>query len=213
MLVIPAINCIDAKCVRERFKTLESFNVEWVHIDVSDGQFTSALSWNVPADLPKIFEHISHYKIEVHLMVAEPESMAMDWLNIGAKRLIVHIESHFNLKQLHNICRSYGAELMLALKPETSLENLGNFDKKLFSGVQFLAVSPGYSGQKFQKNVLEKVKTFRVTDKRKKVEVDGGINKETALLVKEIGADIIVSGSYIFKSPVPKLAYESLTNL
>ncbi len=210
MEVVPAINCNDLKCISERVNIAKKFS-RWVHLDVSDGKFTPSKTWNNPAEPSSLIFHLSSLNLEVHLMVTEPEKVAEEWLKAGAKRLIVHLETidENSFEEIRKTAEKYNAELMLSLRPETSAENLRPYFEKTLE-FQILAVYPGPSGQKFLQLVLEKVKFLRRELPDAKIEVDGGINLETARLCKEAGADIVVSASYIFGNSDPESAYRQL---
>lgn len=228
MEIIPAINCPDSKCVREKLSFINSQlpDVNWVHIDIADGKFTSIQTWNKPEEFVRFLEiefsnsnfetnikRQNPLNIEVHLMVNNPEQYADQWLRAGAKRIIAHLETLRNkdneLSKILEKCSAYDAEMMLALNPETPVEEIFPYlDSLLFA--HFLAVKPGPSGQQFDGRVLEKIKVLRERLPDIQIEVDGGMNPETAKKVKEAGADIIVSASYIFNSKNPQKNYQDL---
>jgi ribulose-phosphate 3-epimerase len=221
MLIIPTINCGDFACVAEKFKKAGEFfsglpaealaKEGWVQIDIADGKFTSHSTWNQPKDLEKL-----KINLEVHLMVENPLTVIDDWIKAGAKRIIVHIET-LELKSLKaEKLKSYASdcEIGLAINPETPVENLISFlsvsiDRSR-NFVQILAVNPGLSGQKFQPQVLEKIKFLKKNFPDVIIEVDGGINLKTAKLCQESGADILAVGSYIWESGNPLEAYKKL---
>ena len=211
MFVIPAINCKDFPCVKEKLEKIRAFGAERVHFDISDGRFTDALSWNDPAALKK--ESLaSGLKVEVHLMVKEPEEYLGEWLNI-ADRIIMHLETIRDSEELLSIHLGR-YELGLALNPKTKVSDIFpylNGERASVKFVQLLAVPPGFSGQKFGERILEKIKILREKfGSEIKIEVDGGINPETAHFAKTVGADISVSSSYLWGSEDAKKAFESL---
>lgn len=215
MEVIPVINCSDSKCVLERLEKVREFDSDWVHIDIAGGKFAPVTTWNKPTELnSQLTTYNLQLNIEVHLMVEKPEEFVDEWLEIGAKRIIIHLEV-INTNRLTKIlekCSEHDAELMLAINPETPVEELFPYlDSLLF--VQFLAVKPGFSRQKFNNAVIEKIKVLRERVPDIVIEVDGGINPETAKLVKEAGADIVASASYIFNNPDPRKAYQDLVEV
>ncbi|MDP3725207.1 MAG: hypothetical protein Q8R20_01915 [Nanoarchaeota archaeon] len=204
MEVIPAINCGDEGCVRKHLEMLKDIPAKWVHFDVSDGKFTPAKTWDVEVRLPG---EVGLRKVEVHLMVEKPEEYAPRWVAAGAKRVLAHVEivESFKLKvESFTEC-----EFGLALLPETPVETVYPYlDKVRF--VQFLAVSPGFSGQKFQENILDKIRALRERDISVIIEVDGGTNDAVASLARRAGANVIVSSSYIWNNPRPAEAFASL---
>lgn len=219
MTVIPAIDCIDFACVYTRVKQAAGFLKwgEWLHLDVADARFTFSRTWGSPEGISNLKSEIPNLKNlnwEIHLMVEEPERVAEAWLRAGAQKLIVHVETLTpeSADEILDIARRYHAEVMLSSNPETRLDNVTNPLSK-FSQFQVLAVHPGPAGQRFLPLTLEKVKFLRQKFPDAKIEVDGGINLETARLAKAAGANILVSTNYIFGSRSPQSAYETLDSL
>lgn len=179
---------------------------EWLHLDVSDGKFTSYVNWGNPDELrlmrPKA-------KIEVHLMVINPDEVVESWLKAGVKRVIIHLESAQDPLKILELCHSYEAETMLSVEPETPVEKLIPFARS-FNFFQILDVYPGPSGQKFQEKTLEKLKFLRVQLPNATIEIDGGIDPAVAKLCLDAGANILVAGSYIFENPDPLAAFHEL---
>ena len=145
-------------------------------------------------------------------MVKNPELVVPAWLEAGAQRIIVHVEAMNDAEIITDACRERGAEAMLAASPETPVEKLIEY-KNEFAEFQILAVSPGKAGQQFNTAATEKIRTLRTKIPRAIIEVDGGINAETAELAKEVGANVIVSASYILDSVNPRRAFELLAAL
>ena len=220
MQLIPAINTISFGEAERQIKQAAEFS-NWIHIDVVDGVFAPNVTWGAPEELKLLVASgqplVANF--EIHLMVENPEQVLKSWLEAGlpnealakagAKRIIVHLEAMQDPAYILETCKNYEAEAMLAINPETPTDNLMPYLHE-FKYCQTLAVSPGLAGQQFQKPVLEKIKFLRQKFPDVKIEVDGGINLETAKLCKDAGADIIVSASYVFGSPDPKGAYEEL---
>src|SRR3989344_1242291 len=211
MQVLPVLNCDTYQCVVDRVRKAKDFS-EWVHIDVPDGKFTPTVLWNNPAEFEKIKKDNPDVKFEIHLMVENPESVIDAWLRDGASRVIVHLETMTDSVYILEKCKKYGAEAMLAIGPKTDVERLlaHEHDFKYF---QILAVFPGLQGQKFQESALEKIKFIREKMPGAIIEVDGGMNLETAKMVKKAGADIIVSASYIFDNSNCARAFNKLKNV
>src|SRR5258706_5630101 len=194
--VIPSINCParEHECVEKKVRLIESFaggKEVWAHVDIADGAFTFNKSWNDP---PRLHELDPKISIEVHLMVEQPEYYVEPWLKAGAKRIVLHKEvvTPAAFKKFKTLARQYNAELMLALNPETPAEAAAAYasDTNFF---QALAVIPGLSGQKFLPRIIEKVKELRQAMPAAVIEVDGGINRETAKACREAGANIVIS--------------------
>lgn len=221
MTIIPSINCQDFECVCSKFDKAKGFlhpQTDWVHIDVADAAFTYGRSWNNSEELKKlqVVEGRYPFNVEVHLMVENLEKVFEDWLKVGVKRVIFHLESLNGEERVAKLiletCKNYGAEAMIAINPVTPVEKLEPFFD-YFKEFHILAVVPGPAGQPMLTVNLEKVKFLRQIMPSAIIEVDGGINLATARLAKEAGANILIAGSYTFGSDNPKRAYQELTEI
>lgn len=214
MKVFPAINCEDFTCVRERVQTAKNILEDGavVHFDIADGTFTPNISWNNPEELRIILDIFdSRLTVAVHLMVDNPEAIAEKWLKAGAKEVAAHLERLTDRNFFKNVCVQYDAEPVIAVSPETpSRSVLGYADD--FKRFLILGVGPGLSGQVFQNEVLDKIREIKWAAPKVVIEVDGGVNPENIGSIKESGADIALSGSYIFNSSDPERAYRDLQN-
>lgn len=227
--IIPTVNCIDLACVSHRFLELVKFLPKngWAHLDIADARFTYNKTWSNPEELKKLFEAHPEFcfNIEVHLMAEEPEKHILGWLAAGAKRVIVHAEAILDQQfrepkmkpeavvgEIFKQCGKFKAEVMLSTNPETKLDDIRELLES-FNAFQVLAVTPGPSGQKFLPVALEKIQFLRQQFPNAKIEVDGGVNLETAKQAKEAGADILAVGSCIFDSSDPKNKYEELSKI
>jgi len=196
MQLIPTINEKTFEAVKEKIKLVENL-VDMIQLDIADGKFTNYQTWNNPDDLLTINNFI-HF--EIHLMVESPETIIKQWLKIpSVRRIIVHLET-INEKifaKILALTNHYQKELGLAIESKTPWEALMPYlDSVKF--VQILAVSTGPAGQNFEFSNLEKIKNLKNKYPFLTVEVDGGINYDTAPLIKTAGADIICSSSYLF---------------
>ena len=214
MEVIPAINCGDEGCVKKHLEMLQDIPAEWVHFDVSDGKFTPAKTWDEPeCFIADCRLQIADLNIEVHFMVEKPEEYVERWVGAGAKRVIVHVETIRERSDLpKEVGPLAGVQFGLALLPETPVESVyPYFDRVRF--VQLLAVSPGFSGQKFDERILEKIRLLRARDENVIIEVDGGVNDVVARSIFRAGANIAVSSSFIWNHPNPREAFFLLNSV
>ena len=213
--VIPAINCPlgDVACVEEKMKIVEPFAAR-VHLDVADGKFTFNKTWGDPKQFSIFNSQFPKIEWEIHLMAEEPEQILPAWIGTGAKRVNVHIETFdaASAARMVGAAKTAGVEMMFSMNPETPAESMRQYFK-LCSAFQVLAVRPGLAGQKFLPLVLYKVEFLRREVPDATIEVDGGINPETARLSREAGADIVVAASYIFDSVDPAAAYKALSEI
>lgn len=205
-MVIPVINETNFEEIKRKIKLIEPY-CEWVQIDIADGIFTPNKTWQNSSELADLQTFLN---IELHLMVLEPEKNIEEWLKISAvKRVIVHLEGVKDFEKLKNLTDQYQKELGLAINPETSWEILKPYLEKI-NFVQILAVKPGLAGQKFNPQIIEKIKALKNYKNDVILEVDGGITPENAHLLKALGVDILNSSTYIFNSRDIKEAINSL---
>lgn len=223
--LLPVLNCRDARSVEERLRWAEQLRqsgASWVHLDVADGRFTFHRTWHDPQGWPGFK---SKLQLEVHLMAEEPEKLVPAWLEAGARRIIVHYEALFDpalrphpvdgraiLSSLAEQCATHHCRLILALNPETSVVKV-NAVSDLVHDYQILAVTPGLPGQHFHTLVLDKIRFLRAKFPDATIEVDGGINVETAALCRAAGANVLTSDTFLAQSPDPHRAFTEIRDL
>ncbi len=193
--IIPTIIAKDFQELQEKIKKVETY-VKWVQLDVMDGQFVENSTWNKPADLKNLETNLN---LEAHLMIQNPEENIDDWIASGVKRIIIHFESTNQPKEVIGRIKKAGLAVGLAINPETSIEVVDDFIEQL-DLVLVMTVQPGRGGQKFLEETLVKIKDLRTKYKNVNIEVDGGINPETAPQVIQAGANLLASGSAIFEN-------------
>ena len=206
--IIPAIIAKSFKELKEKIEQVEQY-VRWVQIDIMDGNFVANSTWNKPGDL-KYYD--PGVLLEAHLMISEPEKYVEQWIDAGIKRIIFHIEATVSPYDIIRICRARGVEAGVAISPDTPLGIVENVIKRA-DMVLILGVTPGFGGQEFKPEVLEKIKALREANPRLTIEVDGGMNLKTAKRVVSAGANIIVAGSFIYNSEDIEDAIEELRNI
>lgn len=210
MEVIPAINEERIEGVKRKIAIAESFQAEWAQIDFSDGSFGEGKNLFGPEELALISNNL---KLEIDFMVTEPEEKILSWIKTGKiRRVIFHLETLEDPIRAKNVCLENGVEPGISILFSAPEEIIFPFIKE-FNFFQVLAVSPGLSGQKFREESLEKIKFLRERSENAKIEVDGGINEEAARAVKEAGADIVASSSFIFQDPDSFSAYKKLLEI
>ncbi|MEN9341991.1 MAG: hypothetical protein RIQ54_247 [Candidatus Parcubacteria bacterium] len=224
--IIPAINCHvgDDDCVREHLAIIRDLSPQpsCIHIDICDGIFTPHKTWNSPLAW-KDFQYTGG--LEVHLMTEHPERIAELWLQAGAQRIIVHVETLIDVSgsvrhledgdvidYLLQLCQAYEATCMISSIPETPLVSIEPLLRR-FQEFQVLSVTPGFSGQHFLPLTLEKVSFLRSIKPHAWIEVDGGMNTETAVSALSSGVSALVSSSFIFSHSNPAVAYRMLCDI
>lgn len=204
--ISPSILSADFKNLERDILLVQKFGAEYLHFDVMDGAFVDNISFGVPV-LKSISN--SHNMInDVHIMIKEPLKFAKAFLEAGADVLTFHYEACNNDKEINQIIdviHSYSKKAGISIKPNTPVEVLLPYLDKI-DLVLIMSVEPGFGGQQFMFESVEKIKYLRqIIDKNNLntlIEVDGGINNITAPIVKEAGVDILVAGSYIFNGSI-----------
>lgn len=206
--IIPSINAPTFEEVQEKIAKIEPY-AKWCHLDVSDGTFSSHVSWHNPADLPLLKTGL---KAEAHLMVDNPERIIENWLVKPIQRVIVHLEAVKDLDLVIDKCKQAGIETGLAIRPETFLEKLKPWLGKI-NIVLILGVEPGPSGQKFKEEALDKTKNLRMLWPAGLIGVDGGLNSGNIKKAKEAGANVLIVSSAVFKEKEPGKAFKRLVQI
>lgn len=204
--VIPAILAKDFFEFKQKLSKVEN-SVDFVQIDVMDGRFVPNKTFQ---DIEKIKEIETKTKFEIHLMVQEPRQEIEKWSHLPfCFRIVFHIEAEPNSEKLIDLVKRYNLEAGIAINPETPLRKIKNILDKL-DCVIIMGVNPGFSGQKFQPMILDKIKEIKKIAPSLICEVDGGVNFKNAKKIKEAGADVLVSASAIFEAKDVQRAIERL---
>lgn len=199
--IAPSLLSADFSNIEKEIKTVEKCGVELLHLDIMDGHFVPNLTFG-----PMIVGAINRctdLPLDVHLMIENPDSLVEAFVKSGADYLTVSIESCRHLNRTINFIKSFKIKVGCALNPATPFCMVKPVLEEL-DLILLMTVNPGFGGQKFIPSVLSKIEEAKKFIKENKlkteIEVDGGINPETAKLVKKAGATILVAGDAIFKS-------------
>lgn len=196
MKIAPSVLTADFTDLKNEIKSIS--DADLIHIDIMDGNFVPNISFG-PA-ITKQISKISSKNLDVHLMVLDPLKWIDDFSLENVEYITVHFESNDFLEALNKI-RKNGKKVGITIKPETPVTAILKYLKDV-DLVLIMSVKPGFGGQKFMPESLDKVKELvslrEKNDYKYVIEIDGGINGETAPLVKEAGVDIAVVGSYLF---------------
>lgn len=202
MIVAPSILSANFSNLLKEVKDVEKCGAAFLHIDVMDGHFVPNITMG-----PVIYKDLREKTdiiFDVHLMIDDPSKYAEAFINAGADVLTFHYEAAENPKKIISYIKSFGIKAGISIKPNTDVKVLDD----LLSDVDLvliMSVEPGFGGQKFIDTALDKIKYLSNLKTEKGydylIEVDGGINYETASLCAEAGCDVVVAGTYIFTNP------------
>ncbi len=209
VLIAASILSADFSKLQEEVDSVAS-DADWIQVDVMDGHFVPNLSFGAPVlkdlktDLP----------LDIHLMVSNPAERVDEFLKLGVANITFHAEAvkdTADRKKLIQHIHDGGAKAGIAINPETSIDSVGDILEEI-DLLLVMSVHPGFGGQGFIDHVLSDVKTARSAFPDLMIQVDGGVNDQTAKACIDAGANNLVSGSFIFGSSDRKMAIESLRN-
>ncbi len=209
-IVAPSILASDFAFLAEEIEKVNESEADWVHCDVMDGRFVPNISFGLPI-IEAVKKH-SRKPLDVHLMIVEPEKYIQAFKDAGADHLTLHVEATHHLDRSVYAIREAGMKAGVAINPATSLERLEYVLPEVFQ-VCMMTVNPGFGGQSFIPYSYRKLEKLRaMIDKagtNTLIEIDGGVNEDTAAELIRRGADVLVAGSYVFRSDKPqeKIAY------
>jgi ribulose-phosphate 3-epimerase len=200
VLISPSLLSCDFSRLAEEVRAVEAAGADWIHVDVMDGRFVPNIT--IGPVVVEAIKRVATRPLDVHLMIVEPERYLDAFAKAGADILTVHVETSPHLNRTLQHIRHVGAKPSVVLNPSTPLsaveEVLGDVEMVLL-----MSVNPGFGGQSFIESTVDKVRRLRGMLEARglghvDIEVDGGINAETAKRVLEAGATVLVAGSYVF---------------
>jgi ribulose-phosphate 3-epimerase len=214
VIIAPSILSCDFGNLERDFQLVNDSQADWFHVDVMDGVFVPNISFGFP--IIQALKKVANKTIDCHIMIVNPDQYIADFAKAGVDILTVHYEACTHLDRTIAAIQEAGMKAGVALNPHTPVSVLEHVIAKL-DLVLIMSVNPGFGGQKFISESIEKVKQTKdlIAQKGSKalIEVDGGVNTETGKLLVDAGADALVAGSFVFGSADPKSTIAALKQL
>lgn len=193
--IAPSILASDFSRLGAEIEDVVDAGADWIHVDVMDGHFTPNITIGPP--VVASLRRYSTVPLDVHLMITDPDSFVEDFAHAGADIISFHVEAARHPHRLIEKIKTLGCQAGIALNPGTSQDEI-EFLVEAADMVLVMTVNPGFGGQQFIPEMLEKIQYVRGMLGERDLEVDGGINEQTAAAVIEAGANVLVAGAYIF---------------
>ncbi|MGB3590436.1 MAG: ribulose-phosphate 3-epimerase [Nonlabens sp.] len=213
-LIAPSVLAADFANLQRDVEMINESAADWFHIDIMDGVFVPNISFGMPV-LRDIIKHAGK-PIDTHLMIVNPDRYVKVFADLGCDILTVHYEACTHLHRTLQLIKDCGMKAGVALNPHTPINLLKDIIKDT-DLVCLMSVNPGFGGQSFIENTFDKISELKELITLKKattlIEIDGGVTDGNARQLVNAGADVLVAGSYVFKSSDPKETISGLRNL
>lgn len=210
-IIAPSLLAADFGNLQRDVEMVNASEADWHHIDVMDGVFVPNISYGMP--VVKAIEKSASKPLDVHLMIIDPDRYIEEFANLGATNLTVHYEACTHLHRTLQAIKAKNMKAGVALNPHTNVMLLEDTIKDI-DIVIIMSVNPGFGGQSFIANTYEKIKVLKALITKKNastlIEIDGGVTTDNAQKLVDAGADILVAGSFVFKSADPMATIKAL---
>jgi ribulose-phosphate 3-epimerase len=213
-LIAPSMLACDFGNLESEISIINDSKADWFHIDVMDGVFVPNISFGTP--IMNILKKYTKKPLDVHLMIINPDNYIEKFAELGSSVLTVHFEACTHLHRTIQRIKSLNMKAGVAINPHTPISSLESIIKEI-DLVCIMSVNPGFGGQSFIETTYQKIKDLKsLINKRNSktlIEIDGGVNSENAKKLIENGADVLVAGSFVFKSENPTNTISTLSSL
>ncbi|MEW7279851.1 ribulose-phosphate 3-epimerase [Aquimarina sp. 2201CG1-2-11] len=212
--IAPSVLAADFANLQRDVEMINQSDADWFHIDIMDGVFVPNISFGMPV-LRDIVKH-ANKTIDVHLMIVDPDRYIKTFADLGSNILTVHYEACTHLHRTLQAIKAEGMKAGVAINPHTNVSLLEDVIKDI-DLVCIMSVNPGFGGQSFIENTYKKVQQLRDIISRNNastlIEIDGGVTSKNAKQLVEAGADVLVAGSFVFKSDNPTQTIKELKEI
>jgi ribulose-phosphate 3-epimerase len=213
-LIAPSMLACDFGNLESEISMINDSKADWFHIDVMDGVFVPNISFGTP--IMNVLKKYTKKPLDVHLMIINPDNYIEKFAELGSSVLTVHFEACTHLHRTIQRIKSLNMKAGVAINPHTPISSLESIIKEI-DLVCIMSVNPGFGGQSFIETTYQKIKDLKsLINKRNSktlIEIDGGVNSKNAKKLIENGADVLVAGSFVFKSENPTNTISTLSSL